>query len=355
MTLSWDDLAGYRVVVLPELAVRLRDEQLGSRLPVSLNSWLDRLGQTLYVADEDAPARAGSGGYAVASLFTSDPRRVAHDWAAAWSEAEQGHRAEAVVLAARLDADLKRKRDTANDERLRGLAEQATKRRQTASTTRPGSRHESDAYPPVKPRPARVLVDPDALTLWNPAGEVVPAEGGHRTVSPGARKKGELTAPDASSTKGGSGGRGPANFTPEEREDVGMRLVRRVLGGDDQAIFDIRRQHNVGADAVDSLDRFYELKVHGGPIPDVIRLQDSEVQRALSTDDFFLVLVGNVEAGSGVPEVRIVTDPLGELTVESAGSVSLGGVRIAKSLRYTFTSPDAGERPTSRPGTDEDV
>ena len=55
-----------------------------------------------------------------------------------------------------------------------------------------------------------------------------------------------------------------------------MRLVRRVLGGDEQEIVDIRHQHNVGADAVDQLRNFYELKIQSGSIPDEISLTRAE-------------------------------------------------------------------------------
>lgn len=51
-------------------------------------------------------------------------------------------------------------------------------------------------------------------------------------------------------------------------------------------------------------------------------------------------MVDNVERGVKDPEVRIITDPLHHLSVLPRGSVSLGGVRDAKSLRYTFEKPE---------------
>ncbi len=38
---------------------------------------------------------------------------------------------------------------------------------------------------------------------------------------------------------------------------------------------DLRTQHGVGADAIDALDRFYELKVYRHDEPDTIRLEGS--------------------------------------------------------------------------------
>ena len=74
-----------------------------------------------------------------------------------------------------------------------------------------------------------------------------------------------------------------------------MELLKRVLGSDLGGIDDIRSQGGVGADAVDELRRFYELKVSAGPEPDQITLTNAEVQRALTTEDFFLVVVSGVE------------------------------------------------------------
>jgi hypothetical protein len=87
---------------------------------------------------------------------------------------------------------------------------------------------------------------------------------------------------------------------------------------------------------VDLLKTFFELKVYSGPIPDEVALTSAEYLRARETEDFFLVVIGNVEQGDADPELRIITDPLGQLKMKPSGSVSLAGVRAAKALRYTF-------------------
>lgn len=114
-----------------------------------------------------------------------------------------------------------------------------------------------------------------------------------------------------------------------------MALARMVLAGDEDEIADLRTQRGVGADAVDSLDRFFELKVHLGDEPDVIRLEESEIRRALSTPDFFLVVVSNVEGPDAHPKVRIIVDPVHQLTMTQSSAVSFTGVRSAQhSLLY---------------------
>jgi hypothetical protein len=117
-----------------------------------------------------------------------------------------------------------------------------------------------------------------------------------------------------------------------------MDLLRMVLAGENCTLTDVRHEPNVGADAVDDDGRYYELKVHQGAIPDTVKLEDSQIQRAMTApDDFFLVLIGNVEDGQGNPEVRIIHDPLHHLRVQPQGAVHLTGVLSAELARsWTF-------------------
>ena len=118
-----------------------------------------------------------------------------------------------------------------------------------------------------------------------------------------------------------------------------MELVKGVLGG----IEDIRSQRGVGADAVDELRRFYELKVSAGAEADQVTLTNTEVQRALSTEDFFLVVVSGVERSETHPSVRILVYPLEQLQPTDRGQITLSGVRSSTSLIYEFSPVDDTE------------
>ena len=121
---------------------------------------------------------------------------------------------------------------------------------------------------------------------------------------------------------------------------MGMELVRMLLGSDDGAIVDIRTQRGVGADAIEDLRDFYELKVHAGAEPDQVTLTNSEVQRALSTRDFFLMIVSGVEGVSARPSIRVIVDPVKQLQLMDRGAITLSGVRTANSLVYDFAPID---------------
>jgi len=355
LTMSWETLAEFRVALLSDLRVRLSEETHGTDEVVSLDAWLDPSAETFYVTDDGAAARPSVGGYAIASVFTQDSRRISHDWVAAWSAAADGYGAEQITTAARLDAEQKKERDNAAEERLRGLSERGKARRKRPRVKHPASPAESGtstAPPTTKPRPPRLLVNPDELELRNDDGELVGGTGpdGGTPTARKAKLKGKPRDPDTTAPKQPTSyRRGPQNYTDEERQSVGVELVRRVLGGDEEEIVDIRHQHNVGADAVDQLKNFFELKVYSGPIPDDVSFTRAEFLRARQTQDFFLVAIGNVEQGDAEPELRIITDPLCQLTMKPSGSVSLVGVRAAKALRYTFRSIEGEDEDRDAP------
>ncbi len=129
-------------------------------------------------------------------------------------------------------------------------------------------------------------------------------------------------------------GAAPPSYTGGTKESVGLELVRMVLASDADAMRDLRAQHGVGADAVDALERFFELKVYAGAEPDRITLEDAQIRRAMSTPDFFLIVVSGVEGQNAAPRIRVIVDPLGQLAMTETSSVSFTGVRTSQSLVY---------------------
>ena len=129
-------------------------------------------------------------------------------------------------------------------------------------------------------------------------------------------------------------------YSEKDKEDVGMELVHKLLSSDRQEIVDLRGQRNVGADAVDSMRRFYELKVIAGTEPDRITLTNSEVQRAMGDDKFFLIIVSGIEGIDSQPKVRVFVNPLNQLQRTYNGSITLSGVRTTESLVYEFAADD---------------
>ncbi|WP_421735724.1 sacsin N-terminal ATP-binding-like domain-containing protein [Cellulomonas sp.] len=360
LTTTWEELAEFQVAIVPDLRIRVSAPETGDGHQIHAPAWLDAQHRALLVTTPEDLTHARSGGYAVASLFTAPARDIAYAWVVAWSDAAAGKQAEVVVTAAERAAEDKLRRE-ASASALLHIGNAADQRRNAAQATNrrgPKSaepRSESGVSVPLAlPQPARRLIDLDGLVVRVPDDASIPSG------SPGRPHDDEgVPAPTACSTVAARGepglrdpvrsnpskppapGRGPLNYTAEERESLGLELLRLLLAADDATLTDVRHQPNVGADAVDDHGRFFELKVHAGAIPDSVRLEDSQVQRALTNTEFYLVLVGNVEIGQGAPEVRIIHDPLHHLTPEPRGSVHLTGIHSADTVLVRhFEHPD---------------
>lgn len=349
---SWEALSRFNVCVLRDLTVTLEDLIPSKVLSFAARAWIDMGAATFYIADPDDIGDPDSGAYAVATVFASDTRRMAHDWLAAWAAAKAGHRAEAIKTAASLEAEQKRERaerEAAGSVVLQQLSEESTRRRQTKLSTKPGGRPTGTPDEgSARRQPPKTLVDLSKLRLTNPVGEILVGTDTKKPTPPkeGTKSGKQLQDVDMNNPKAKrlpGAGPAPRNYTQEEQESLGAEICRLVLGLDESEIVDIRNQHNVGADAIDQLDNFYEYKVHANAIPDVIRLEPSQIERARATPNFFLVVIGNLQAGAGDPEVRIIINPLDQLELQPTTSVQFAGVRAAKALTYRLTPRESGQ------------
>jgi hypothetical protein len=190
---------------------------------------------------------------------------------------------------------------------------------------------------------SRNLVDPSHYRLIDARGRAtgVPNNAGSRRVNSGSREaNGEATpkalpAPNLTGMPPNEYSR-PRTYTEVAKETVGLDFVRQVFVSDEQEMRDLRAQHGVGADAVDALDRFFELKVYAGAEPDSIALEDSQIRRAMSTPNFFLVVVSELEGENASPKVRVIIDPVSQLSISESSSVTLTEVRSSQSVVYQF-------------------
>lgn len=344
--MPWHLLGRFSVHVHPELSLIVTTGRKGAEVQheCKVAAKVDRDRGVFFVRDQIELSRVDSGGRAVAALFDGDTRRVAQAWRAACDQAESGRLARAAIELAeqrkqreqeQTEQEIKERTITfgrETDARHHSAVTSRKRNRTTPSPSAPNASRTDDANTASR----RVLVDPDSLTLLNPQGNL------EEKGPPPSRKTSGKGVPAAPR----SGISGPTSrssvplYTPIDRETVGLELLRMVLGSDHDEIEDLRAQHGVGADAIDELERFYELKVHALGEPDQITLTNAEVRRALTTKDFFLVVVSGVEGADACPKVRIIVDPLSHLQPAESGSITLTGIRGATSLTYDFTQTD---------------
>jgi hypothetical protein len=350
---GWDRLAAFQVRVNGNLRVRVGGLADGPRV-VPIAAKADPDAAVLYLNDPTLLARVDGGGRAVAGLFVADRRGVAQAWLAACDNARAGREALRLQLAEEQAAQ--EEAQTAADiaARLtvfRRQTESAHARSRMARPIRTASAATAGAdVPTVLSTPpaatSRVLVDPDHLRVADPRGRLVGGRPGTRPGSPGpfraasgGQRANDLPAPKPQGAVPHHSA-APPSYTGGTKESIGLELVRMVLASDADAMRDLRAQHGVGADAVDALERFFELKVYAGAEPDRITLEDAQIRRAMSTPDFFLVIVSGVEGQDAAPRVRVIVDPLGQLEMTETSSVSFTGVRASQSLVYDLVGDD---------------
>lgn len=341
LVIPWDELRAFEVRCDPDLRVLLSgvvgwDEK--RPIPVRAKAMLGS--STLLVRDASDLRRVDGGGRAIAALFDADPRKIAHAWLAACDKADEGIAQEEVVAAEEAQKiEAERLAQSVHERTLRLQAQTAGRRAagkspQIGSSPAPfpSAKSPSQPPPPAPALPPRVLVNPDKIRLTNPQGVV-----SSKTQPPSktAKPPAPLPAPR------------PGNSSPRDRsslptysgltkESLALALVRKALQYDSEQLRDLRAQLGVGADAVDELEQYFELKAYAQGEPESIRLTDSEVKRAASGANFFLVVVSQLEGVDARPRVRFIPDPLRQLDVTGSGTITVTGVRHAESLIFDF-------------------
>lgn len=150
--------------------------------------------------------------------------------------------------------------------------------------------------------------------------------------SMGARSTVDLRSPDPSGSSGASAATSlaPASWKPEERETLGFKLLARELKRTrGLTLSDLRKQPNVGADAIDQNGVYYELKVSLGTLEDTVSLTPKEFERAQKEgDNFILVVICGMESGYDT-QLKLIRDPLHALDWSPEVDVQISGIRGA--------------------------
>ena len=341
--IPWDSLFGFGVRVHPSLTLKVTIPKgsTAGAYKIKVTARVDRSRRAVFVRNSlDLPLVDG-GGRAVATLFKGDPRRLAQAWRAACDLAASGAEAEPIELA---DQRARREREQTELEierrtvafRSRIVEKHRAAPRSSRRSAAAKDRGEIEDAPSVPL--TRVLVNPQSLTLVNTHGRIVKGS----TVTRSRNDRNRSLVDPQPGFKGQRNRREYRGYTDLDKEDVGMELFKMLLGTEDDEIADLRSQRGVGADAVDvvgELRSFFELKVSARDEPDIVTLTKSEVRRALSTKDFFLVVVSGVENYDVKPQVRVIVDPLGQLNPTNkrihyfVGSTQFGKHRLRVHLQ----------------------
>lgn len=353
LRVSWDDLVAYRVLVTPALAVDITMPGADpTNVRVEVPAYIDQAAGALRLRTADDLEDPDGAGRAIASLFGDEPRRLTYAWLAAVHAARKRP---VVAATTRTAAELATEHSSKGPgttvevpNPLEKLQADGQARRSRRSTIAPLLPVPTPSVSTASTSPARVLVNPSSLELVDDAGEIVQAAPTttRRTSSPSATPptpRATGAPPEQHST--------PRGYTEIDKENLGKQMLEWVLASDSGEILDLRSQRSVGADAIDSLKRYYELKVSARDEPDSVRLEGSERRTALAAgDDFFLVVVSGLEGANATPTVRIIDRPLEQLTLSERTVIEYSGIRRAHSLVFRTrpkTPPSDGVVPQS--------
>lgn len=356
LTVSWPQVQNLQVWIQPGLRVVIDLGDAGKRT-VPVPAIVDLASERIYLTDEDALSAGGGAGNALSALFRTSARTVSQAWLAASERERAGATAATIQLAEEHtksgEANTQREID-----RLGQLQSLVVERRPGSTTARRLGQSKSASQAPASSstgRAPRELVDPGTLTVVDSQGKIVPGTS-KPTQRPGNARKPPKTPlpPPASGGEKPHEKLGSRGYTEIQKETLGLDLARTVLASDDKRMIDLRRQHGVGADAVDELNQFFEFKVHAREEPDTVTLEPDQIRRAMTTSGFFLVVVSGLEGANASPQVRIIDD-IDQLQMTKTSSVRFSGIHSARSLVFNLRSDVAeGSTPTSDPESDSE-
>ncbi|MFH8384202.1 hypothetical protein ACH4E7_25190 [Kitasatospora sp. NPDC018058] len=356
---DWAWLAGLDVRVLPGLRVRLDPGKDREPLEIPVGAHIDRTAKALVLsAPAELSARLGTGA-AVACHFAGSRGRVARHWRDFWEEdaVATGHAVPLTTAGQRDFEERQRREELLRDRSLRAAPAPAKPgpspkpARKTGRTLAkpaapvPAPRSAPDgraaATPtPALPKPRNAAVpDPPRLVGLDRLGQPTVRRTGPATGTTGGPAPTQPQRPSRTRASGLSTPR-PGGAVPRgqstrhgyqdssSKEALVIRTLAAVLGEDTDSL-DQRGKQNVGADAVDSAGRYYEIKAHGGARPSDVTLTAAEYKRAWEQgENYVLVIAEHLNEGSGgKPVLTLISDPLTKLDLEPVSDVRLKGLR----------------------------
>jgi hypothetical protein len=320
---DWQRLRALELTEAPALEAAVAPASGRKRLTTPKRVHLDQAAGQLFFRSEHDLADRRLGGRAIAQTFEKGRREIALAWAEAWREAEEGEAPDEVRLA---EDEAKSLPDPLGDIERHG--KRATGRKiLTAARRRASSKLPRTQTEPIQAR--RELKSFDQATIATV--EIVHGDGTKPRAAP-RRIPLRHDLPIIPARPASAGSRPMRkDWTDKEKEDLGFALLQGALKNLDGAeLGDYRALRGVGADSIDNLRRFFELKTAERDLPDHVRFEPSEFERAAKTQGgkYFLAIVAGLEEGWPT-RIRIIANPLDALQWRRHPALTLSGIRNA--------------------------
>ena len=331
VVLSWQELANCEIAVLPDLKVEVVLPN-GARKIAAADGHASVEEGLICLRDESGFGIKDIGGKLVSRFFEKPASRaiVPLAWFYAW-QSKRDVEEDPIELAP--------EEDSFGVEPLGRIAEAAgAKKGRRLHLTRSRTDKKSNVMDDGHAREPRLLKQPEQLEITR-VEEINKGSTRGRVISgkPPGSPPGSPHGPKRGSKDRGPGPR-PKAYSEQDKEQLALELPEAAIREPaNDELRDLTGVKGVGADAIDELKRLFEIKAHGGEIPDSISIQASQVQRALhSGRDFFVAVFGGLEDDYEATVLRVFATPLSTLDWESGTQVHLKGVNSKHAVEIVF-------------------
>lgn len=201
----------------------------------------------------------------------------------------------------------------------------------------PPSKTSSTGTTETAEEPPRRLKQPEGMTISS-ITIVGGAKRNRRATRRQELKKKLPPAPPVGSPTGRQRTRRRA-YSDHDREQLALRFLQEVIRSSKHRLLrDYTKRHGIGADAVEDLKRFFEVKAYAGPdFPNEVDFQISEAERAKQMKtDFYLVVVVGLEKDYET-RLRFIQRPLVNLELTSGSKLILRGIESAQSIEVVMS------------------
>ena len=312
---DWAALRNAEVVVAPDLGLEITLPE-GGRVEADTNAHMITAPPTLDLRDASLLFDHDAGGRAVSQCFGSPQHRKTVMLAWSSSYIQKRGRSSAMSLA----NDVPPEEDPLADLN-RVVAKNVGKPIPPIHEMKPGGKQAK--LPDTKPRRLKTL---DSIRIKEARTVNVGA-------TPGERLPNEATPPSPQTLDGPPAGTrasrvtAPTGYTADDREQLAMQVLAGVVRDEKGKLKDFTRLRGLGADAGDDLGRLFEVKAHGGDMPDSVSVELSQRRAASeSPERFYLAVVGGLEEGYETM-VRLFARPMETLDMREGTSIKLSGIR----------------------------
>ena len=135
-----------------------------------------------------------------------------------------------------------------------------------------------------------------------------------------------------------TGGAAPMGYTPDDREQLALQVLKGLVRDNKVKLKDFTRLKGLGADAGDTLDHLFEMKAHGGDMPDSVSIELSQRRAANeSPEKFYLAIFSGLEEGYETV-VKLFARPMETLDMEKGTSIRLSGIHSRRAIEVRLSS-----------------